>query len=135
MLLLRVDRGARSSKAVINHAYAVASAYQSQIRLCRVAVPVHHSAGSSDTASCSRTIRFWQQVVPEGGHLIIASSADDGPDRCSDLDAAATPPNHWRPNWANVSRSSERPGRCTLRLRALRRRSCPGSSGDSEPGS
>ena len=26
------------------------------------------------------------RTVPEGGHLIIASFADDGPKRCSDLD-------------------------------------------------
>jgi hypothetical protein len=31
-------------------------------------------------------VELAQETVPEGGHLIIATFADDGPNRCSDLD-------------------------------------------------
>src|SRR5437763_1557595 len=31
-------------------------------------------------------VELARQAVPEGGHLIIATFADDGPKRCSDLD-------------------------------------------------
>jgi SAM-dependent methyltransferase len=40
----------------------------------------------TDAADRVKYIELARQTVPEGGHLIIASFADDGPQRCSDLD-------------------------------------------------
>ena len=40
----------------------------------------------TDAADRRRYVELARQTVPEGGHLIIASFADDGPKRCSDLD-------------------------------------------------
>jgi len=31
-------------------------------------------------------VELARETVPEGGHLVIATFADDGPKRCSDLD-------------------------------------------------
>ena len=40
----------------------------------------------TDAADRKRYVELARRTVPEGGHLIIASFADDGPKRCSDLD-------------------------------------------------
>jgi 2-polyprenyl-3-methyl-5-hydroxy-6-metoxy-1,4-benzoquinol methylase len=40
----------------------------------------------TDAADRRSYVNLARQTVPEGGHLIIASFADDGPKRCSDLD-------------------------------------------------
>jgi 2-polyprenyl-3-methyl-5-hydroxy-6-metoxy-1,4-benzoquinol methylase len=40
----------------------------------------------TDAADRRKYANLARQTVPEGGHLIIASFADDGPRRCSDLD-------------------------------------------------
>jgi len=40
----------------------------------------------TDAADRRSYVNLARQTVPEGGHLIIASFADDGPRRCSDLD-------------------------------------------------
>jgi SAM-dependent methyltransferase len=40
----------------------------------------------TDLADRRKYVDLAKKVLPEGGHLIIASFADDGPDRCSDLD-------------------------------------------------
>lgn len=40
----------------------------------------------TDAADRRKYVELARQTVPEGGHLIIASFADDGPKRCSDLD-------------------------------------------------
>jgi 2-polyprenyl-3-methyl-5-hydroxy-6-metoxy-1,4-benzoquinol methylase len=40
----------------------------------------------SDSADRSKYTQLARQTVPGGGHLIIASFADDGPKRCNDLD-------------------------------------------------
>jgi SAM-dependent methyltransferase len=40
----------------------------------------------TDEADRRRYVEQARRTVPEGGHLIIASFADDGPRRCSDLD-------------------------------------------------
>jgi 2-polyprenyl-3-methyl-5-hydroxy-6-metoxy-1,4-benzoquinol methylase len=40
----------------------------------------------TDAADRRKYARLARKTVPEGGHLIIASFADDGPKRCSDLD-------------------------------------------------
>lgn len=40
----------------------------------------------SDAADRRTYVELARRTIPEGGHLIIASFADDGPTRCSDLD-------------------------------------------------
>ena len=40
----------------------------------------------TDAADRRKYVDLARRTVPEGGHLIIASFADDGPKRCSDLD-------------------------------------------------
>jgi len=40
----------------------------------------------TDAAERERYINLARRTVPAGGHLIIASFADDGPKRCSDLE-------------------------------------------------
>jgi SAM-dependent methyltransferase len=40
----------------------------------------------TDAADRIRYVDLARRTVPEGGHLIIASFADDGPKQCSDLD-------------------------------------------------
>jgi SAM-dependent methyltransferase len=40
----------------------------------------------TDAADRRRYVELARRTVPEGGHLIIASFADDGPRRCSGLD-------------------------------------------------
>jgi hypothetical protein len=40
----------------------------------------------TDAADREKYADLARRTVPEGGHLIIASFADDGPKRCSDLD-------------------------------------------------
>jgi SAM-dependent methyltransferase len=40
----------------------------------------------TDAADREKYVDLARRTVPEGGHLIIASFADDGPKRCSDLD-------------------------------------------------
>ncbi|MGC8644413.1 MAG: class I SAM-dependent methyltransferase [Isosphaeraceae bacterium] len=40
----------------------------------------------TDSADRKNYVNLARQTVPEGGHLIIATFADDGPTRCSDLD-------------------------------------------------
>jgi ubiquinone/menaquinone biosynthesis C-methylase UbiE len=40
----------------------------------------------TDAADRRRYVELARRTLPEGGHLIIASFADDGPTRCSDLD-------------------------------------------------
>ena len=40
----------------------------------------------TDAADRRKYVGLARQTVPVGGHLIIASFADDGPKRCSDLD-------------------------------------------------
>jgi SAM-dependent methyltransferase len=40
----------------------------------------------TDAADRRKYVELARQTVPEGGHLIIASFADDRPRRCSDLD-------------------------------------------------
>jgi SAM-dependent methyltransferase len=40
----------------------------------------------TDPADRRRYAKLARQTVPEGGHLVIATFADDGPKRCSDLD-------------------------------------------------
>jgi SAM-dependent methyltransferase len=40
----------------------------------------------TDAADRKKYVDLARRTVPEGGHLIIASFADDGPKRCSDLD-------------------------------------------------
>jgi SAM-dependent methyltransferase len=40
----------------------------------------------TDPADRRCYVELARETVPEGGHLIIASFADDGPKRCSDLD-------------------------------------------------
>jgi SAM-dependent methyltransferase len=40
----------------------------------------------ADPADRRNYVNLARQTVPEGGHLIIATFADDGPKRCSDLD-------------------------------------------------
>jgi hypothetical protein len=40
----------------------------------------------TDAADRRKYVDPARRTVPEGGHLIIASFADDGPKRCSDLD-------------------------------------------------
>jgi SAM-dependent methyltransferase len=40
----------------------------------------------TDPADRKCYVELARETVPEGGHLIIASFADDGPKRCSDLD-------------------------------------------------
>ncbi len=40
----------------------------------------------TDAADRRKYVDLARRTLPEGGHLIIASFADDGPKRCSDLD-------------------------------------------------
>ena len=40
----------------------------------------------TDVSDRKRYVELAQRTVPEGGHLIVASFADDGPKRCSNLD-------------------------------------------------
>ena len=40
----------------------------------------------TDAADRRKYVELARHTVPEGGHLIIASFADDGPKRCSNLD-------------------------------------------------
>jgi ubiquinone/menaquinone biosynthesis C-methylase UbiE len=40
----------------------------------------------TDTADRRKYVDLARRTLPEGGHLIIASFADDGPAQCSDLD-------------------------------------------------
>ena len=40
----------------------------------------------TEAADRRKYVELARRTVPEGGHLIIASFADDGPKRCSDLD-------------------------------------------------
>jgi ubiquinone/menaquinone biosynthesis C-methylase UbiE len=40
----------------------------------------------TDAADREKYVELARRTVPTGGHLIIASFADDGPKRCSDLD-------------------------------------------------
>ena len=40
----------------------------------------------TDAADRRKYVELARQTIQEGGHLIIASFADDGPKRCSDLD-------------------------------------------------
>jgi SAM-dependent methyltransferase len=40
----------------------------------------------TDAADRRKYVELARRTLPEGGHLIIASFADDGPTRCSDLD-------------------------------------------------
>lgn len=40
----------------------------------------------TDADDRKRYVDLARKTVPEGGHLVIASFADDGPKRCSDLD-------------------------------------------------
>ncbi len=40
----------------------------------------------TDAADRSKYVDLARRTLPEGGHLVIASFADDGPKRCSDLD-------------------------------------------------
>jgi 2-polyprenyl-3-methyl-5-hydroxy-6-metoxy-1,4-benzoquinol methylase len=40
----------------------------------------------TDAADRTKYVELARRTVPEGGHLIIATFADDGPKRCSDLD-------------------------------------------------
>ena len=40
----------------------------------------------TDAADRSRYVELARRTVPVGGHLIVATFADDGPKRCSDLD-------------------------------------------------
>ena len=40
----------------------------------------------TDAADRRKYVDLAFRTVPEGGHLIIASFADDGPKQCSDLD-------------------------------------------------
>jgi SAM-dependent methyltransferase len=40
----------------------------------------------TDAATRAKYVDLARRTIPEGGHLIIASFADDGPTRCSDLD-------------------------------------------------
>jgi SAM-dependent methyltransferase len=40
----------------------------------------------TDAADRGKYVELARRTLPEGGHLIIASFADDGPKRCSDLD-------------------------------------------------
>jgi 2-polyprenyl-3-methyl-5-hydroxy-6-metoxy-1,4-benzoquinol methylase len=40
----------------------------------------------TDAADRMKYVDLARRTLPEGGHLIIASFADDGPKRCSDLD-------------------------------------------------
>ena len=40
----------------------------------------------TNAADRRKYVELAQRTVPEGGHLIVASFADDGPKRCSDLD-------------------------------------------------
>jgi SAM-dependent methyltransferase len=40
----------------------------------------------TDAAQRRKYVELAYRTVPDGGHLIIASFADDGPKRCSDLD-------------------------------------------------
>jgi SAM-dependent methyltransferase len=40
----------------------------------------------TDAADRRRYVHLARRTVPEGGHLIIATFAEDGPRRCSDLD-------------------------------------------------
>ena len=40
----------------------------------------------TDAADRRKYDELARRSVPDGGHLIIAGFADDGPDRCSDLD-------------------------------------------------
>src|SRR5579864_5365278 len=40
----------------------------------------------TETADRRRYVELARRTLPEGGHLIVASFADDGPKRCSDLD-------------------------------------------------
>jgi SAM-dependent methyltransferase len=40
----------------------------------------------TDVSDRKRYVELARRTVPEGGHLIVASFADDGPKRCSNLD-------------------------------------------------
>jgi SAM-dependent methyltransferase len=40
----------------------------------------------TDAADRRKYVELARRTIPKGGHLIIASFADDGPKRCSDLD-------------------------------------------------
>ena len=40
----------------------------------------------TDVSDRKRYVKLARRTVPEGGHLIVASFADDGPKRCSNLD-------------------------------------------------
>jgi SAM-dependent methyltransferase len=40
----------------------------------------------TDAADRRKYVELARRTIPEGGHLIIASFAEDGPTRCSDLD-------------------------------------------------
>ncbi len=40
----------------------------------------------TDVSDRKRYVELVRRTVPEGGHLIVASFADDGPKRCSNLD-------------------------------------------------
>jgi ubiquinone/menaquinone biosynthesis C-methylase UbiE len=40
----------------------------------------------TDAADRKRYVELARRRIPEGGHLMIASFADDGPKRCSELD-------------------------------------------------
>ena len=51
----------------------------------------------------------WPVGLLGGGHLIIATFADDGPKRCSDLDVCRCNAGTMGPSWARVSRWSGRP--------------------------
>ena len=72
----------------------------------------------TDVSDRKSYVELARRTVPEGGHLIVASFADEGPKR---------------PSWARASRSSGRPGRRTRRLGAPHKPSSTGSSGGNEP--
>ena len=60
----------------------------------------------TDAADRRKYVELARQTVPRGGHLIVASFADEGPKRCSGLNVCRyITPRRWRPNWARASRS------------------------------
>ena len=44
------------------------------------------SPGGPGRSAWRSYVELARKTVPEGGHLVIATFADDGPKRCSDLD-------------------------------------------------
>ena len=59
----------------------------------------------TDATDRRKYIELARRTVPAGGHLIIATFADDGPKRCSDLDVCRYDADSIGPSLARASRS------------------------------